>query len=304
MAANIKSLLIRPKRPISPSGCSAELAPVVRTGIPRLLSCCPARDLRRLAASRSFSLPAIKASPRRPARALCVLPSGFAGNCSARPRAKSFMSWFMSCNHMVAGVVAMPRRRERPAGSWKGSPTMFAGFFMSRSRAAPRLRRRNFAAARYDASYRITANFLNWTVGKFGDEVVTKLNAAAREGRYDQDIWSELTGSTLPELGSQWKTAVEREVGQREDSDDEAAESINILTSDEKAAGWKLLFNGRNLDGWHTFRRDDVRPGWQVQDGALVSPTHTTLATFARTKCTAGLSCNSSTTSLAAAIVE
>jgi hypothetical protein len=45
---------------------------------------------------------------------------------------------------------------------------------------------------------------------------------------------------------------------------------INTLTADEKAAGWKLLFNGSDLTGWHNFKREGVRPGWQVKDGALV----------------------------------
>jgi len=31
-----------------------------------------------------------------------------------------------------------------------------------------------------------------------------------------------------------------------------------------------LLFNGTNFDGWHNFKRDDIRPGWQVKDGQLV----------------------------------
>ena len=44
----------------------------------------------------------------------------------------------------------------------------------------------------------------------------------------------------------------------------------NTLTEEEKKAGWKLLFNGQNFDGWHNFKRDGVRPGWQVKDGALV----------------------------------
>lgn len=43
----------------------------------------------------------------------------------------------------------------------------------------------------------------------------------------------------------------------------------NTLTDDEKAAGWKLLFDGNTLDGWHTFKRKDVRPGWQIKDGTL-----------------------------------
>jgi hypothetical protein len=45
---------------------------------------------------------------------------------------------------------------------------------------------------------------------------------------------------------------------------------INSLTAAEKAAGWKLLFDGQSFAGWHNFRKDGVRPGWQVKDGALV----------------------------------
>ena len=44
----------------------------------------------------------------------------------------------------------------------------------------------------------------------------------------------------------------------------------NTLTAAEKAAGWKLLFDGQGLSGWHNFKKDGVRPGWQVKDGALV----------------------------------
>ncbi|MGA2663058.1 MAG: DUF1080 domain-containing protein, partial [Verrucomicrobiota bacterium] len=45
---------------------------------------------------------------------------------------------------------------------------------------------------------------------------------------------------------------------------------FNTLTDAEKAAGWKLLFNGRDFSGWHNFKRAGVRPGWQVKEGALV----------------------------------
>jgi 3-keto-disaccharide hydrolase len=51
-----------------------------------------------------------------------------------------------------------------------------------------------------------------------------------------------------------------------------AAESseINSLTDQEKAAGWQLLFNGKDFTGWHNFKSTEVKPGWAVQDGALV----------------------------------
>src|SRR5215472_257422 len=44
----------------------------------------------------------------------------------------------------------------------------------------------------------------------------------------------------------------------------------NELTPEEKAQGWQLLFNGKDFTGWHNFKRDDVRPGWQVKDGVLI----------------------------------
>ncbi len=49
-----------------------------------------------------------------------------------------------------------------------------------------------------------------------------------------------------------------------------AAEKTNALTSMEKKTGWKLLFNGKDFTGWHNFKAEDVRPGWQVKDGMLV----------------------------------
>lgn len=49
-----------------------------------------------------------------------------------------------------------------------------------------------------------------------------------------------------------------------------AADEPNTLSAEEKAAGWTLLFNGQNLDGWHNFKSEGVKPGWQIKDGLLV----------------------------------
>jgi hypothetical protein len=43
----------------------------------------------------------------------------------------------------------------------------------------------------------------------------------------------------------------------------------NQLTEAEKAAGWKLLFDGKTSAGWRNFRKQTVSQGWQVIDGAL-----------------------------------
>src|SRR5437660_10253815 len=47
------------------------------------------------------------------------------------------------------------------------------------------------------------------------------------------------------------------------------AGQINTLGDEQKKAGWKLLFNGKDLEGWHNFKHEGVRPGWQVKDGVL-----------------------------------
>ena len=63
----------------------------------------------------------------------------------------------------------------------------------------------NLANARYDASYRITANFLNWVTQTYDKDLVQKLNAAAREGRYAEPLWKAWTGKSVQELGDEWK---------------------------------------------------------------------------------------------------
>jgi hypothetical protein len=44
----------------------------------------------------------------------------------------------------------------------------------------------------------------------------------------------------------------------------------NTLSDKEKAEGWKLLFDGKSTEGWHSFKKKEVRPGWQIKDGMLV----------------------------------
>jgi 3-keto-disaccharide hydrolase len=44
---------------------------------------------------------------------------------------------------------------------------------------------------------------------------------------------------------------------------------VNQLTSDERAAGWKLLFDGKTIDHWRGYRKAAPPRGWQVVDGAI-----------------------------------
>jgi hypothetical protein len=44
----------------------------------------------------------------------------------------------------------------------------------------------------------------------------------------------------------------------------------NTLSAAEKAAGWKLLFDGTTLEGWRGYKTEAIGAGWKAQDGALV----------------------------------
>ncbi len=44
----------------------------------------------------------------------------------------------------------------------------------------------------------------------------------------------------------------------------------NVLTDDEKQAGWRLLFDGESPRGWRGYKKDRFPDGWQVRDGCLV----------------------------------
>jgi hypothetical protein len=49
----------------------------------------------------------------------------------------------------------------------------------------------------------------------------------------------------------------------------EGGPTLNTLSAAERAAGWRLLFDGRTTDGWHNYGKSGISSGWKVQDGAL-----------------------------------
>lgn len=71
----------------------------------------------------------------------------------------------------------------------------------------------NFQKSRYDASYRVSANFLDWVTRTRDRDLIRKLNAAAREGRYSEALWKEWTGDALGTLGDAWRQEHARLLG-------------------------------------------------------------------------------------------
>jgi hypothetical protein len=48
------------------------------------------------------------------------------------------------------------------------------------------------------------------------------------------------------------------------------AADLNTLTEEEKAGGWKLLFDGKETSGWRAYAHTDFpKQGWVIEDGCL-----------------------------------
>jgi hypothetical protein len=111
----------------------------------------------------------------------------------------------------------------KPAPGWlvEGIPDYIRWFLyepQSHGADVSWLRTRRNVSLRYDARYRVTANFLNYAVEHHDPkkQLITRLNAACRQGRYTDDLWRTCTGQTLVELSDEWKTATEKELSNKE----------------------------------------------------------------------------------------
>lgn len=52
-------------------------------------------------------------------------------------------------------------------------------------------------------------------------------------------------------------------------TDPSVSDTVNVLTEDEREAGWKRLFDGSTLDDWRGYQQDQVPSGWTVDEGAI-----------------------------------
>jgi hypothetical protein len=49
--------------------------------------------------------------------------------------------------------------------------------------------------------------------------------------------------------------------------------TANILTDEQKAEGWQLLFDGQTTKGWHKYGNEPVGSAWKIKDGNLMLDT-------------------------------
>jgi cytochrome c len=76
----------------------------------------------------------------------------------------------------------------------------------------------------------------------------------------NNDLWNAEAWYTLNNIP-------ENNLGLTQKAPEKAAN--NALTDAEKAAGWKLLFNGENTEGIRNYRKQTIGSSWKVKDGVL-----------------------------------
>jgi len=107
------------------------------------------------------------------------------------------------------GRARLTNRRPARNPGWivEGIPDYIRWFLYEPESKGAEITARNIERVKFDDSYRVSANFLNWVNGAHPKEIIRNLNTACREGRYSPDLWKEWTGKTVEELGADWKKA-------------------------------------------------------------------------------------------------
>ena len=108
--------------------------------------------------------------------------------------------------HETAHCVQMYRGRGNPGWLVEGVADYVRFFKYEATKPRPLAPER----AKFDGSYRTTAAFLAFVTDKYDPQIVRKLNALMREGKYKPEVWKELTGLTVEELGREWQKSLAR----------------------------------------------------------------------------------------------
>lgn len=116
--------------------------------------------------------------------------------------------------HEMVHVVQQYSRGRRLRGGtavpgWlvEGIPDYIRWFLYEPESGGANLTAERRRVAKHDASYRVSANFLDWVIRSqpADAKILAQLNAAGREGRYSADLWLKLTGRTEEQLAEAWR---------------------------------------------------------------------------------------------------
>ena len=185
---------------------NTELVPVVKEWYPKIVKLLPSAGF---SANTNVTIRFRESMGRTPASA-----GGGRVNCNAEWFRKNLKGEAKGAVvHELVHIVQEYGRARRtnpdatrtPGWITEGIPDYIRWFLYEPQAKGAEITQRNFSRARYDGNYRITANFLNWVVGKYDKDIIQKLNVAARGGKYAEDLWKEYTGKSLLDLGDEWR---------------------------------------------------------------------------------------------------
>ena len=108
--------------------------------------------------------------------------------------------------HETCHVIQRYRGRGNPGWLVEGVADYVRFFVFEPGKAGPV----NPGRAHYNKSYRTTASFLAFVSEKYDKELVLKLNAMMREGRFKIEAFKDLTGKTVEELDEEWLASLRK----------------------------------------------------------------------------------------------
>jgi hypothetical protein len=189
-----------------------DLAPVVQEWYPRLIKLLPSEGYE---------------APRQVSITFSASMRGVAATGGTRVRCAA--GWFRqnlqgeakgAVVHELAHVVqnyglarrTNPNAARTPGWLVEGICDYIRWFLYEPQTRGAEITRRNIARARYDGNYRISGNFLHWVTQTYCQDIVQRLNTAARQGKYSEELWKTATGHTVQELGDEWKANLEKKI--------------------------------------------------------------------------------------------
>ena len=108
--------------------------------------------------------------------------------------------------HELVHIVQAYGKGNTPGWLVEGVADYIRWFLYEPESRGAEITSRNIGNARYDGSYRVSANFLDWVIRIYGRDgkFLLALNAALRDGAYTEDFWKAKTGKSLDELNALW----------------------------------------------------------------------------------------------------
>jgi hypothetical protein len=109
--------------------------------------------------------------------------------------------------HIVQFGAGQRAHRSAPSWFYEGATDYIRWFLFEPEKNGAVIRQPD--RARYNDSYRVTANFFDWVIRNHAKDLLAKAHIAIHKG-YSDDLWEEWTGKPVAELEAAWKEDLQK----------------------------------------------------------------------------------------------